>query len=304
MRLVRITIVVFSIAAEQVRIWKYRVRKQQLMNMQKWTICSVSGAGQDLQFIGVDGCRGGWLCVACGVDGAWQIHLLKTIEALGDLVAASALTLIDMPIGLPDANGPGQRQCDMEARRCLGWPRASSVFPVPSRATLTAHSYSEALQINRQQLGRGLSRQAWNIAPKIAQVDDLLRSRPVLKSRLRECHPEVCFWSLNRHQAMRFNKKRAEGREERLQVIQAYFPPVREMLHNALAQFQRSVVAADDVIDAMVVALTAKLGQSGLLSLPSEPPRDHFGLPMEIVYADGRNRVTETDVFRAVAGVV
>jgi len=295
MRPVRVTIVVFSIAAGQVRIWKYRVRKQQLMNIKKGTICSVSGTGQGFHYLGVDGCRGGWLCVAYGDDGAWQIHLLNEIEALGDLVAGSDLTLIDMPIGLPDVNGFGQRQCDIEARRCLGWPRASSVFPVPSRATLTASSYSEALQINRQQLGRGLSRQAWNIAPRIAQVDDLLRTRPVLKSRLRECHPEVCFWSLNRHQSMRFNKKRIEGREERLQVIQAYIPQAREILQNALAHFQRSVLAADDVIDAMVVALTAKLGQSGLHTLPCVPSRDHLGLPMEIVYVNGQNGVAGTD---------
>jgi predicted RNase H-like nuclease len=40
----------------------------------------------------------------------------------------------------------------------------------------------------------------------------------------------------------------------------------------------------DDLLDAMALALTAKLGAEGFKTLPEEPPEDSKGLPMEIVY--------------------
>src|SRR5262249_22667826 len=49
-------------------------------------------------------------------------------ELLHDLPQESLLA-IDIPIGLADR---GARRCDVEARRCLGPGRGSSVFPAPT----------------------------------------------------------------------------------------------------------------------------------------------------------------------------
>jgi predicted RNase H-like nuclease len=239
-----------------------------------------------LPFAGVDGCATGWLSVEIDHDRHWRVTLLKSTECLAHLVRQTHLTLIDMPIGLPVDGGPGQRDCDREARRRLGRPRSSSVFSVPSRAALTATTYPEALRLNREHVGLGISKQAWNILPRIRQIDNLLREQPDLQTKLRECHPEVCFWALNHRQAMTYNKKCVEGREERLQLLTHFLPQPRQILDYAMHRYRRREVASDDIIDAMVIAVTARLGHDRLTILPSEARHDAVGLAMEIVYAD------------------
>jgi hypothetical protein len=82
-----------------------------------------------------------------------------------------ALVLVDIPIGLPSN---GRRACDLEARRLLGRPRASSVFPVPCREAVYENSYAEACRLNKQKLGIQISKQTWNIVKKIAEIDSYL----------------------------------------------------------------------------------------------------------------------------------
>jgi predicted RNase H-like nuclease len=79
---------------------------------------------------------------------------------------------IDIPIGLLE----GPRACDKAARKLLGQPRGSSVFPAPCRPALGPQTYAEASSINREKTMRGLSQQAWGVAPKIKQVDDAITS--------------------------------------------------------------------------------------------------------------------------------
>lgn len=76
-----------------------------------------------------------------------RLQVVASLESLFDdpaLVAA----VIDVPIGLPEA---GPRTCDLEARRLLRAPRASSVFPAPLRSMLSAHDQHEASEfVSRQ----------------------------------------------------------------------------------------------------------------------------------------------------------
>ncbi len=199
------------------------------------------------------------------------------------MIQAARAAFIDIPIGLIDA-GAGGRGCDEEARRCLGRPRAASVFAPPARPVLAARDYREALARNRQHTGRGISQQAWRIMPKLKAIDELLARQPALRGTLRECHPEVCFWALNAHTAMVHNKKKGPGREERRVVLRRYFAATDAVLEQARAGFLRREVALDDVVDAMVAAVTAKLGAGRYDTLPANPPMDSQGLPMEMVY--------------------
>jgi predicted RNase H-like nuclease len=192
--------------------------------------------------------------------------------------------LIDIPIGLPDS-GPDGRLCDREARQRLGRGRAASVFSAPARRTLAAASYPNALELNRQSTGRGLSRQAWGIVPKIRDIDALLGDNRVLRGVLRESHPELCFWALNGKQPMQYNKKQVSGQQERLRVLEQYFPQCHALFEQVCSEFLRRQVARDDIIDAMVCAVTAKQGHgSGYRTVPATPARDGKGLSMEIVY--------------------
>jgi predicted RNase H-like nuclease len=234
-------------------------------------------------FIGIDGCRAGWFCVLLDEGGNWSCRVALDAHAVGELALAAASVLIDIPIGLPDS-GPDGRLCDREARQLLGRGRASSVFSAPARGTLAATGYQQALALNRAATGRGLSRQAWNIVPKIREIDALLCNNKPLQGVMRESHPELCFWALNGRQAMHCNKKQQEGQQERLRVLEGVFPQCRVLFGQECARYPRREVARDDIIDAMVCALTAKQSYGRYQTVPATPARDGQGLAMEIVY--------------------
>ena len=98
---------------------------------------------------------------------ATSVEVVNLLTWLRERAPDLACVGIDIPIGLLE----GPRTCDKAARKPLGQPRGSSVFPAPCRPAL-AQAYAEASSINRRRTKTGLSQQAWGVAPKIKQVDD------------------------------------------------------------------------------------------------------------------------------------
>ena len=235
-----------------------------------------------MNYIGADGCKDGWFCVSLE-DKGWAFRVISDMQTLGEHFTHANSVLIDIPIGLLNS-GTDERCCDTQARKLLKRPRSSSVFPAPASQSLRAIDYQDALIINRESTGRGLSKQTWAIVPKIRDIDNLLSTHNELKGVLRECHPELCFWALNGKSAMQYNKKTKEGKQERLAVLQQFFKPCYELFEQASSKFLRRQVAHDDIIDAMVCAVTAKFGYNNYTTVPPIPTRDIHGLPMEMVY--------------------
>ncbi|WP_303900883.1 DUF429 domain-containing protein [Thiohalomonas denitrificans] len=233
--------------------------------------------------IGIDGCRRGWFFVQLTGSGRYHIGIAEQLEALRVAITASELTLIDIPIGLRSA-GAEERRCDREARKLLG-PRASSVFVAPCRQALGCEDYASGSSTNRAVTGRRLSRQSWAITPKIAEVDTFIRMLSE-RRKLREMHPELCFRALNDSQPMGHNKKKAAGHAERLAVLSRWLPQVPKIVEQARARWPRKDLAIDDILDALVGAVTAAR-PGALESLPAVPEKDDKGLSMEIVYARG-----------------
>ena len=252
-----------------------------------------------MNFIGVDGCRAGWLAVRLTEGRDWDVHLFKS----GDMARpwnsydSEFLLLIDTPIGLPDKafaarKGSPVRDCDQQARKLLGHFH-SRVFNPPARTSLAASTRREADRLNKQELEvapgikAGVSEQAWGIAPKIRELDELLRSKgggPKLGT-IRETHPEICFWALNNSKPVESRKKGKLGREERLRILRRYDRNAKKIIERANSFYRGRGVNLDDIIDAFVAALTAKLAfPDRLATLPSEPETDSEGLPMEMVY--------------------
>lgn len=236
-----------------------------------------------MKYIGIDGCKDGWFCVSLDEDEGWSYRVIPDAASLGEFVRHANSVLIDIPIGLLDS-GTNERQCDKAGRKLLRPKRASSVFPAPARQTLQASSYEQAQLINRNANGRGLSQQSWNIVAKIREIDDLLLSRTSLQGVVRECHPELCFWALNGKQAMHYNKKTEQGRQERLSILEKYFASCHQLFAQAGSQFLRRQVAYDDIIDAMVCAVTTKHGYNNYSTVPALPEQDAHGLAIEMVY--------------------
>ena len=167
---------------------------------------------------GADGCKAGWVVAfAPAGRGAARCRILPSVPALFERHPELAVLAIDIPIGLPER---GARECDRSARRLLGRPRGSSVFPAPIRPVLQAKSYTEACRIGRAVDGRGLSRQCWHLLPKIRELDDFLRSDAGIGTRVHEVHPEVSL-ALMSGAPMASSKRRPGGRRERLAALRA-----------------------------------------------------------------------------------
>ena len=229
---------------------------------------------------GVDGCRAGWICVTRELGSQEMASAcFESARALFSQRPAPDAIAIDIPIGLTDS---GPRACDQEARRFLGRPRASSVFPAPIRAVLAARSWEKACAIRNRVEGKRMSKQAWGIVGKVAEVDEELRTRPRLRRRVREVHPEVSFQAWN-GAAMEFNKRLGRGREERRRLVDRYFGPVAyDVVRD---QFLVKDVAHDDILDAFAALWSGERILRGVnRTLPEGPPIDRCDLRMEIVY--------------------
>ncbi|HPQ41833.1 MAG TPA: DUF429 domain-containing protein, partial [bacterium] len=149
-------------------------------------------------------------------------------------------------------------------------------------------TYTEASAMNFGCTGRKLSKQTWNIMPKIREVDLYIRRRQ-LKGRIREMHPEIVFWGLNGRQPMAHPKRSDAGHEERLAVLQRWVPDAEEVLQSVIfnTSFGQGLIARDDVMDALAGAVAATF-KGRLKTLPPIPETDVQCLPMEMVYPDIR----------------
>ena len=232
-------------------------------------------------FIGVDGCRAGWFAIGLETGGNWQVDIFPDVSRLWDHHRQAALILIDIPIGLK-TDGSAERRCDPEVRKLLG-PRRSSVFPAPCRGAIYASSYQEACDINQRLTGKRLSVENWNIIPKIREMDCLLSDDTSAIGRIREIHPEFCFWGLA-GRPMQHAKKRSEGLSERTQLLQSIYPQTTDIIAHTLSNYRRKDVSRDDILDALAAAVTGLIGGENLTSIPQEPEFDERGLRMEMVY--------------------
>ncbi len=227
--------------------------------------------------IGVDGAPGGWATVSVDLYGV-EPPRTQVFERFEDILATNAqIIAVDMPIGFEDTpSATGGRACEREARALMG-PRRSSVFSSPLRAALGAQTYQDAMAANRAEGGPGLSKQAWNLFPKLREVDAVMR--PDLEGVVFESHPELIFAAINGAPAIH-PKRTPEGRAERLALLMAHGLP-REVFEPH--PFARKTCAPDDLIDAGLCALTARRIAAGVnLQLPQTPPRDGRGLRMAI----------------------
>ena len=231
-----------------------------------------------MRLLGVDGCRVGWLAVLRTVGTDPEVKWFRSTEELFAGINDADIVAIDIPIGLSDN---GSRLADMEARRLLAPTRSSSVFPAPVRAALEASSWEEASDLSAAACGKRLSRQSFEIMWRIREVDGALRANTELSSRVREIHPEVCFYFWNGRRPMAHAKRTPEGLAERRALIESEFGPVLNELWRSVP---RGVAAMDDLADAFAALWTAnRIASGSALTVPAAPPCDRFGFPMQIV---------------------
>ncbi len=161
--------------------------------------------------LGVDGCRGGWIGVVLERGAEPMIVAARTVAEVVDRASPVAAIGIDIPIHL---NENADRPCDSAARRALS-PHGSRIFNAPVLAVLRAESYAEASDVSLGLLGKRISKQTWNLVPKIAEVEAWL---PSAACPAYEVSPELSFAAMSGH-VIATTKKSREGRALRTHAL-------------------------------------------------------------------------------------
>jgi len=236
---------------------------------------------------GVDGCRGGWIAVSYpkGERGKAEVGVFRDFASLIADPRSAGTIAIDMPIGLPDIGRPGGRSAEHEVRAQIG-QRRSSVFGIPARVTVAAHAqgYEKVCAIARQNSAppRAPSKQAFNIFPRIMEIDAALRRDAALAGRVFEVHPELSFRSMNVAPLVHPKKRKGSLWEpgmalrRSLLLAQGYGA---DFLDRRLPPGARRY----DFFDACAAAWSAaRIAAGEALAFPAEPEYDSTGLPMRI----------------------
>src|SRR4030095_8030419 len=231
---------------------------------------------------GVDGCRAGWLVVLAYPLARnaheHQVTVCARFDEVLALLPPSTVSAVDIPIGLLVEQQPGGRDCDRCARRWLE-RLSSSVFTPPTRPLVDATHYAQVR-------GHGVSIQAFNILPKIREVDRVMT--PTLQQRVYEAHPELAFQFLAGH-PLQDRKKTVAGRAERLRILETipspWFHGIRVAFEQVLHACKRTDVAPDDILDAYVLMWTAlRIWRAQAHRVPRIPQHDARGISLEILY--------------------
>lgn len=238
---------------------------------------------------GVDGCPSGWVAaVGPAAGGEPWLTIAPSFAALVGMHPRVKCWAVDIPIGLA---GNKSRLCDSLARQRLGPRRGASVFPAPplvvsqySDKRGESADYTEACRLAAEATGKKISKQAWNITPKIAEVRSFLIETPKLRDRVVESHPELCFARLAEGKALADGKKTSAGGLRRRHLLSRVFgAPCVERLVIQTASTRG--VGVDDTLDALACwTAAARVATGQADSLPLDPSLDADGLRVAIVW--------------------
>jgi len=239
----------------------------------------------DVWLAGVDGCRHGWVAAFWRLSG--DDVTVRVVPRFADILGAPeqpAIVTVDMPIGLPERIGPAGRGPEAAVRPLLG-ARQSSVFSVPSRAAVYAEDYGAACRVAAETSDppRKVSKQLFMIAPKIREVDIVLRADAAAAGRVFEVHPEVAFWRLNDERALDEPKKVKSRPHEPGLALRRRLLIAAGIPESVACASPPAGAAADDLIDALACAVIARRVHEGRAQpFPQRYGRDAFELPMAI----------------------
>lgn len=201
------------------------------------------------KIIGIDGCRAGWIVASIEE----KEIVFQVISSLEDLNKSNRISLIgiDMPVNLVKK---GLRLADQEARSLLK-NRASTVFSAPPLPVLNAPSYLNACELSFTLTGKKISKQSWNIFPKIKEVQI---AKEIFKDKnfFYEIHPELSFMAMNNMKVIQHSKKLQEGKNIRRKLIEVIYPFFD--FNKARLFFSKKEVADDDILDAVAVLWSTK----------------------------------------------
>jgi predicted RNase H-like nuclease len=242
--------------------------------------------------IGAHAVSNGWLAVVFA-DGDWRTEFYPSIWSLWKYHSDATRILVDVPIGLPSDN---RRRCDVAATRRLG-PQGRRVFYAPIREAVDRRNLDTAKQVN-ERAGYSIQNPVWHRVPRIREVDEFLDANPGARDRLFETRPALCFYGLNGQEPVVAPRHSERGRARRTALLADEHPDAMAIYDDCRDRYLTPAYGSflhtgGDVLDGLVVALTARRSASDLSRLPpgDGPPRDERGLPMQMLYPSDVNQM-------------
>jgi predicted RNase H-like nuclease len=260
---------------------------------------------RDAEHVGIAWAAESWIAAAFG-DGTFvDAAVAEEVGELWGRYGETASTiLVGVPIGLvgavdtevappsrqqtaesaddPDRLADPERCCDVLARECLG-ERADAIVTPPSREATRRRRFPAARRVHERTTGGDLSRKAFDLAPAIAAVDELLQEVPESRPVVRGSHPELAFRAFA-GEPLAYDPRTAGGHAERMRILADHDRDAPPTVQSAAEAVAGARVPIHAVLDALVLAYTARPGVGSLRSLPPDPPTDPTGLPVELVY--------------------
>ena len=215
---------------------------------------------------GVEPVRGGWLVVTGRLMGATIVagdaYIAGHINDVLDARPSFQVIALHAPVGLPDHDSPGGRECDRVARRLLGWPRLAAITSPPTR--------DELVDSARARHHASTLRHA-------AEVDETIAA--YWQRTVYECNPELSFYELNSGSPLQFGKHSERGAKERMGLLTGRMGGIDRVMETRLRG-----VRPFQVIDACADLWTARrIAGRAIASVPQTPQWDEQGRRMEIV---------------------
>ena len=202
-------------------------------------------------WIGIDGCRGGWIIAWLKDEQNAEIFVVESLQPFLEKTNKQAVILIDMILYKDNEITP--RPFDQLAKSQLGkWH--TRVFPAPPKEALKTKNYLDACSLSFSHSGKKISKQCYNLFPKIREAN-----HPSIPAKqLIEYHPEIAFKQLNKNEAIEVSKKTELGHILRKKVISNYL--IGDPLELQQIIKKKKLWQADDVLDALALAIVAKFG--------------------------------------------
>ena len=212
--------------------------------------------------VGVDACAGGWFTTII-LGNPVQTKLSKTstkssTSTQTPTVSSSMFPSVSRPI--VDAGAMSVRVIYLDV------VVARSSNP-PCEAAIEIDDYDVAKAEHEDKVGHGLTKQAHSIQTNIREVDNLVPDDRY-DGQIRESHPELCFYALNR-QPIAYSKSSDRGREMRLDLLQGEIDNARAIYDEVRNRHPLRTVGRDDIIDSMALAVAAR--RDSLETVPEAP---------------------------------
>jgi predicted RNase H-like nuclease len=225
--------------------------------------------------IGIDGCKAGWIAAKALENKSISFQIIKNLNDNYLKEGNLSHIGIDIPLQLSHS---GKRLAEIEARALLR-NRACTIFSPPTLNALRAKNYIDACDVNFKECGKRISKQSWNLFPKIKEAQEFLQNNSISKLGIFEVHPELSFMAMNDMSLIKASKKTDIGREIRIKLVKKFFPNFSfELVRN---KYKKTQVLDDDILDSISVLWST---QRIVDNIAKFVPRDHKKTNMRIYF--------------------